>query len=1250
MEPFESIVYKTPPAEFAPKSSRFRPESDLPNTTGPVVGKKKRGHGVSPGGAGMGGRAVQLKKLGPVKPLPPPPQQTVSQLQRPVLLPGHGHKVQLGVARGLSPPPLSNTWGGMSGGFGGGALGSPAPLGGSNTIGGGGTSSPLSYTLSPTGSPTAFPQPTAQLPLRAFKSPRKLPGGVPSPRLGQGTTGYSGNSANPAAVNNAWQHAEAEAGGLAHTVGSVGDSGAYGDEYAPDGLGLVDLTPPSRGMPNLKKLDLDQVVPDTDRFEPVTPRFTIPATVEVRQGASRQVIDGFAVNLDSETPGSDQALCYNVRAQAGEVFADGGLPVIDCCGTLTFTPSYHFGGSTLVTVTLSDNAAICAEGVKTSKPATFKLTVVPGNVVVRKPKDYRSQTNRQNMLIAVLPQEDVQPAAASSPTHRGGDQPPSHSVFPPWNIHGLRDPPRVKGHQDRTLRKIIGFCPLEDIVAHRMATQQVVLYSAAAQCSIPKQFVRGAARGGSAGQKQLPAPPSGEASVADLAAAVHGVLAAPEDAPIQPGDVEPLCRYIAAAANDNTPAGKPRVAGAMGRVVMHLLHQAGFSFATSADDGDDGGLGKFDLARVGVLIDSAIETRKVSRSHSNVRAEDVPSRGENSVVTAKRDRAAAALLDYARVAVRQREWRKAREAAALAVKLFTALHGTDHHFTVAANMCLAEMSLSEHRVDEACEAAHQAKEGGGLVHLPTDPESAVIAHLHTYCLRRGQQISADEALRHHQQAHAILLKHCRPTTDARNNPATASLTNTLGESYLFVAWALHAKGAFSEAMGTVEAAVGLGCPELTPWVWKLGAVICLFHSRYKEGSHTALRCVEEMNNALEAVQGECEGAAGDPAYLLLRAIHPAVEVASGASSLTLGTEGLQKLLDSLRDAVGDAHPFTLQVQVAVGAALLKRCGGLTPKEHRLKDATLAEARSLLYDAVEKETHVLSRANPQLALTLELAAAAAQAELNYHLALQYLQAAKHGLHEARLEEIGAVGSSGMLGRVYEARVAVLCLAQIAPPADLITEYHEMAENFRRAFGEWDSRLVASLLNLAEVCYIRGEYDVAHRHFAKALANVDSQNMHFLLGTLFRPATQLATAIEVQERNRLASERMTAQQCIALAKVLSQIAMVYERQGHIKQAETSYMQTLASFEIAGHPHHIGVCTALDGLARLLYCQGHHGDALSYFDKAYTIRCNFHGALKEEIAASLKHMQIVESRVRQSGYNLVKHELPGRFPVYY
>lgn len=186
------------------------------------------------------------------------------------------------------------------------------------------------------------------------------------------------------------------------------------------------------------------------------------------------------------------------------------------------------------------------------------------------------------------------------------------------------------------------------------------------------------------------------------------------------------------------------------------------------------------------------------------------------------------------------------------------------------------------------------------------------------------------------------------------------------------------------------------------------------------------------------------------------------------------------------------------------------------------------------------------------------------------------------------------------------------------------------------------------------YLRGEFDDALLLLVRALKIADNQNMIFLLGNLFKPAAQLDEQ-EIRERNRMASERMSGQGALHFAVVLLQIAAVHERQRACAESEATYLQARAAFDIAGQPHHPGVCAALDGLGRILFISGMYGDALSYFHKSHEIRDDHFQHCKdfaEQMAAAEKNIFIVNKRLQQLNYVLDWHTIPGNphtFPMY-
>ena len=1276
MQPFENIKMKEPPSGFAPKSCMFTPQKDGPGSsvvlrTGTHTGARTTSpqrRVLSPPAVGAPGKAVQLKKIqqggtsgggagattrwGSTVPDVGPPSTQSPKQPRPVLLPENSVRVKAGS-------------GAAKGGYSSPTAGSPgrptSPFGG--TGGGGGLSSPGAF-KSPRYhdsalSPTRYPVQPASLPL-------------------------------PAAV----QH--------------------------PNGIAVADLTPSSKAVLNLKALALDDTLPCLDDTQPLTPRFKVSSAVEVKQGAGPQAMEAFAVNLDANEAGRDQALCYNVWAHSTEVFADGGLPVIGCDGTLFFTPSYHLGGSSLVTVTLSDNAAVFEGKIRTSEPVVTKVTVLPGAVHVKKAKDWRSQTSRQKMAVVVLPDGGE---AAEEPDAV------EQRIFPPWNIHKLRERTKIEAREEHGVRALVPSL-LECLRSH-------------ARAFFGERFLF---NGGEETQHHDATAENEAALLAKLGGEGGG----------GGGSIDEALPVLASLAKLRYTAGSQghdRCRATL-RDVVRLL-------------GEDAGIVEGDAEEAGDLADKVTQSRSVS-------VDDFDEQ------THKQDRYAMALLDLANFYIHTKKPQAALPLARKAVSALEGCHGADHKSTLGGQVVLAEVLSALFRHSEAFEVCDKMLCSAQLVYQRMDTGYARALHLWAYCALRCVDLSSQEAqaIDRHEAAHRIVAQSS-PAPDAQLmeshifmcgahravgdfdasvsacNEAVRLITSTPSVSPKLLVFKpfLEQLAAFSSllkegnaAKYSGEAAEGAGgaqvpgcsleeafpaqCPDDALFfacrgvgsfqrligahgdVEELNRAVLKQTLRHDVLCAKALRCSLRMCGLAGgdggAMLGQSPSAepskAAAEALVILDDATPALQThAEEALAMCAAAAGFPSEAGGVAAHGGDggvrhtrlaelmAHEMpeadTLRrVAAALVAAQLSRVRWLNVKERRVRRELVAQAARLIGEVVRGNEVSGKEECPMFAACYELLAVVQDEQGGAEDALVSLERAMMSLDKGRNEVVGCPAASGVAARIFDMRVEMVQKAGSLLPASFLAQYTERSAETLAARGEWHQQNVNPLLNLAEICYLEGQYEHAHRHFAKALAIVDGQNMHFLLGNLFKPATQLRP-MEVQERNRLASERMSPAQCMQLGMILSQVAAVHEKQGAYREAETSFMQTLASFEIAGQPTHIGVCYALDGLARLLYLQGFHGDALAYFDKSREIRYRFHRHAKEEIAHSQKNMQIVEAKVcvarsllathgtrsllaflfffftrcpppprphpsqmRQNGYQLVKHCAPSRFPVYY
>ena len=342
---------------------------------------------------------------------------------------------------------------------------------------------------------------------------------------------------------------------------------------------------------------------------------------------------------------------------------------------------------------------------------------------------------------------------------------------------------------------------------------------------------------------------------------------------------------------------------------------------------------------------------------------------------------------------------------------------------------------------------------------------------------------------------------------------------------------------------------------------------------------------------------------------------------------------LEHGLQQLAAALGRDHPLAGAAEAAYAWLLHEQAqqGGASHDgaatrarefaahaEHALREvADGAEVRSLARECTADL--LLASGNARSALTPYLRA---------YTAARALPGAESALRPLRL-----------MPRIAAAH----CRTWVAPDAAVTAAFEEHLRGQQRRHGEWHQATCPALQCAAELAYAAGDYVGSARLFAKMLTISDTHNMLFLLGSLFKPAAQLEEE-QVNERNRLAADRAGWDAAPAFAVVLLQLAAVQEAQQLWAEAEASYLQARAAFEIANHPDHPGVCSALNGIGRILYNAGMYGDALSYFHKTIELASEDRAAHADALENAQQCIRIVNTKLQALHYLLERYEVWG------
>jgi tetratricopeptide (TPR) repeat protein len=181
---------------------------------------------------------------------------------------------------------------------------------------------------------------------------------------------------------------------------------------------------------------------------------------------------------------------------------------------------------------------------------------------------------------------------------------------------------------------------------------------------------------------------------------------------------------------------------------------------------------------------------------------------------------------------------------------------------------------------------------------------------------------------------------------------------------------------------------------------------------------------------------------------------------------------------------------------------------------------------------------------------------------------------------------------------------------APTADgsslphVETMYSKLFEVAGDAEGHFSPKIVALLLDAAEVRHVKADFSAALELFAKALRIVDAKNLLYLIGPLYQPAWMLSQQ-ELRDRDRLCGERHPGLDGLtSLAMVLQQLGLTHEAGGHTSKAVAALQQSVATFELARIEHHPGSLDALVNLGRCHLSLREQATARVYLERADTL----------------------------------------------
>jgi tetratricopeptide (TPR) repeat protein len=344
--------------------------------------------------------------------------------------------------------------------------------------------------------------------------------------------------------------------------------------------------------------------------------------------------------------------------------------------------------------------------------------------------------------------------------------------------------------------------------------------------------------------------------------------------------------------------------------------------------------------------------------------------------------------------------------------------------------------------------------------------------------------------------------------------------------------------------------------------------------------------------------------------------------------MELAYNQLQIASKKLAAALGAHHPSTLRC-----TALMAQCQLFSSPEQaeQLADHTHNHVVKVLGPS-HRDTAVVAFVCCQVALYLRK---------NETWALQHITAA----YDIALNS----KQPALIAMIERCVVAVYSRARCPVSNNILFRLEESVRVAKQNYGEGSDHVIDPLLNLAEAYYTLGSFDKAHHCLTRALKIADAVNMIFLLGHLFKPAAQLSQT-DVQERNRMVSDRLSPATAAMFANILFAIAAVFEAEGKLEDAQGTQLQALAALEIAGLSTTLSACEVLGALARILFRDGHYGDALAYMEKSYNILLEYHETSVPTIREVFWSIHVIGVQLRKSGYMLMRHvDSRHRFAIY-
>ena len=1071
------------------------------------------------------------------------------------------------------------------------------------------------------------------------------------------------------------------------------------EETLPDArrntVTLLDLTPavppPEVTRYNLKRIDLASAIPENNPVTLcLTPRFHCPRNVDCTQGSGPQEIPNFAQNPDGDVSGIDQALHFEVQTQKNEFFSE--LPRIDCFGTLFFTPSTR-SGVVKCAAMVTDHACAIDLGTKenSNEPDfgfkqsdwlgfTITIQVKKAEKKTNFGRDWRTYNNKMTAPVGSVPvppeTHRTSPTLSPSASPKGFSQTQSQSfntkkdsgplhAFPPCNIALLRISADQKWNRDKAM-----------LLTKHIVPWKVVTYLNEMRSLSDKRT-----------------PTEATSAMQVVQARVFDVLSLKDQDEFTTLTIDHEQRLKAIHSKETSYKSRKKIDfhGVNLLEDCQLLGKLHFAsrklenakntllFCVALNEYYIGVENCFESYESATAWESDVEKFVLGLANADAVDRVETFGGENSLT--ERLTAWSSILTLLAVVLKHvgelEDSVTFLNQSYFLLGLVQRVSGekTDtSELQVSINLQVAEIHLIRNNAADAKPVLVKLLQACGLPTVFPD---------------EAEGVPAIEDMANSASDSQKLLT---------NNVPKDSNSQKVSDLYLLSAMYFCQIGYFGRAQANLMQCLKLRQQDKSnsgqDAVSLAEVHLCM--ARVHDICGQIEQCLKEATEAAEILSARRSELGNNTSKLdelqAVSTLYVFALVTLGFAHTTKGKySATLPLLEKARNVSAVTAAGVSRVMQPFGA-----CASLALGSFYCAQKKYSSAQPLLESAFQAFAHSFGRAHYLTAVS-EAVYAYVLFNISYDptLLVKHPKAEKsqkleeHGKHldyivHAQYSLMQAINERSelhslvyeVLGEVYAKRDVAKCLAPLlrsydivrtlngaekelrpskimsqlcwafcslreTPSDELIDIFQEELEQKQRKCGEWDLATCPLLQCMAELYYAKENYTEAARLFTRMLKISDTQNLLFLLGNLFKPASQLQEQ-QIKERNRLASDKASGDTAPAFAVVLLQLGAVQEASEMWADAEATYLQARAAFEIANRPDHPGVCAALNGIGRILYNSGMYGDSLSYFHKTFEVASELKAVHSENLVQATEYIRVVNKRLVSLDYLLERYEV--------